>query len=305
MLYQECRPESIDDYVFVDKDMETKFREWITEKYLPETILSGPPGTGKSTLAYLLCREIGFDPADIRIFDGSTDTGVDLVREKIRPFVETISHDELGRVVIVEEFDRLSKNSQDSLKCIMIDNMDNARFILLTNNIHRVDSAIISRCQVFQIDALDKDEYTYRVATVLANKEIEFDLPTLEHYVEKNYPDMRGIFKDIERFTFDNVLKIKESKSDFSNQEWMMKAVILFQDQRHREARDIVCKNIRYEEYEYFYRVMYENVDWWAEGDDKKRDKALLAIKDHLVDDSSVGDREIVLASCLTTLAMI
>ena len=47
MLYQECRPESIDDYVFVDKDMKTKFKEWITEKYLPETILSGPPGTGK------------------------------------------------------------------------------------------------------------------------------------------------------------------------------------------------------------------------------------------------------------------
>lgn len=258
-----------------------------------------------TTVAHLLTKEIGFDPADVRIFDGSTDTGVDLIRDRIRPFVETISHNELGRVVIIEEFDRLSKNSQDALKCIMIDNMDNARFILLTNNIHRIDNAILSRCQTFQIDALDKDEYTLRVANVLVSKSIQFDLPTLEHYVEKNYPDMRGIFNDVERYTFDGVLKIKESKSEFKNREWMMTAVVLFQEQRHREARDVVCSNIRYEDYEGFYRLMYENVDWWANGDDKKRDSALIIIKDHLVDDSSVGDREIVLASCLTSLAMI
>lgn len=305
MLYQECRPESIDDYVFVDKDMETKFKEWIAKKYLPEIILSGPAGTGKSTVAYLLCKEIGFDPADVRTFDGSTDTGVDIVRERIRPFVETVSHNELGRVVIIEEFDRLSKNSQDSLKCIMIDNMDNARFILLTNNINRVDSAIISRCQVFQIEALDKDQYMFRVASVASEQGITFDMPTLEHYVEKNYPDMRGIFKDIERYTFDGVWKIKESTSDFNNQEWMMKAVVLFQEKRHREARDIVCQHINDHEYEAFYRLMYENLDWWANGEDKKRDKALIVIKDHIVDDTMVGDREIVLASCLTTLAMI
>lgn len=305
MLYQECRPESINDYVFVDKDMETKFKEWINAKYLPQLIIYGTAGTGKSTLSYLLCKEIGFDDNDIRIFDGSTDTGVDIVRERIRPFVETVSHNELGRVVIIEEFDRLSKNSQDSLKCIMVDNMDNARFILLTNNIHRVDNAIISRCQVFQIQALDKDQYTYRVATVLSEKQVKFDLETLEFYVEKNYPDMRGIFKDVERFTFDGVWKIKESKADFGNQEWMMKAVVLFQEKRHREARDVVCQYITDNEYESFYRLMYENLDWWANGDDKKRDKALITIKDHIVDDTMVGDREIVLASCLTTLAML
>ena len=203
-----------------------------------------------TTLAYLLCREIGFDDSDIRTFDGSTDTGVDIVRERIRPFVETVSHNELGRVVIIEEFDRLSKNSQDSLKCIMVDNMDNARFILLTNNIHRVDNAIVSRCQVFHIEALDKDQYTYRVASVLTERNIKFDLETLEFYVEKNYPDMRGIFKDVERYTFDGVWKIKESKADFSNQEWMMKAVVLFQEKRHREARDIVCRYITDNEYE-------------------------------------------------------
>lgn len=305
MLYQECRPESIDDYVFVDKDMETKFREWIDTKYLPNIVLSGPAGTGKSTASYLLCKEIGFDDSDVRIFDGSTDTGVDIIRERIRPFVETVSYNELGRVVIIEEFDRLSKNSQDSLKCIMIDNMDNARFILLTNNIHRVDSAIVSRCHVFQIEALNKDQYMLRVASVLSEKSISFNMETLEYYVEKNYPDMRGIFKDVERFTFDGVWKIKESTSDFKNQEWMMKAVILFQEKRHREARDIVCQYISDHEYEPFYRLLYENLDWWANGDDKKKDKALIVIKDHIVDDTMVGDREIVLASCLTTLAML
>lgn len=258
-----------------------------------------------TTLSYLVCKEIGFDPADVRTFDGSTDTGIDIIRERIQPFVETISHNELGRVVIIEEFDRLSKNSQDSLKCTMTDNMENARFILLTNNIHRVDDAIVSRSQVFQIDALDRNQYMIRVADVMTERGIKFDMETLEFYTNKNYPDMRGIFKDIERFSFDGVLKIKESKAEFNNQEWMMTAVVLFQEKRYREAREIVCKNIKYEEFDSFYRLMYENIDWWANEDDNKRDNALITIKNHIVDDGMVGDREIVLSSCLATLAML
>lgn len=463
MLYQKCRPETIDDYVFVDKDMEAKFREWINKGSFPNLIVSGPPGTGKclsgnelidveidvtqlwedmklklvgygsdnqyqvpikllfeilgfdndeyesvqtsdvnisikspkgtyvpirgfvkknhdiaqytftngeqlecstkhivfsegepvhisntnsvdtvngafeidtvehmgkgdvydvsldspheyvtpngiihhnTTLSHVLVKEIGYDPADVKTIDCSTNTGIDIVRDRILPFVETASYSDKGRVMILEEFERLSANSQDALKCIIVDNMDNARFIMLTNNPHKVEGAIKSRAPTYHIEALDKDQYMYRVAKVLTDEGIKFDLETLQYYTDKNYPDMRGVFNDIERYTFDNELKIKKSSSEIENTEWMMKSIAMIQEKMFREARKTICENIGYHDYEYFYRLMYENLDWWADTD-KKKDKALMIIKDHIVDDSRVGDREIVLASCLTALSLL
>lgn len=305
VLYQRSRPNSLDEYVFVDKNMEKKIREWVKKREMPNLLLCGRAGTGKSALAHALCVELDIDPSDILFINASNENGIDTIRERIVPFVETISTSPNGRVVILDECDHLSNNAQAALRALIIDNMDNSRFILTANYSHKIIEPLWSRCQVFNINSLDRNQYMLRVAEVITEEGIKFDLETLEHYTDKNYPDMRGIFNDVERYTFDNTWKIVETKADCDKPEWMLSSIELIQKGQYRDARNLICKNITYEEYSDFYRMMYENIDWWAKEDDEKRDQALLIIKDHLVADHTVGDREIVLSACLTKLSLI
>lgn len=305
VLYQRSRPSSVNGYVFVDKYMENAVKGWVKNQNFPCIVLTGKSGTGKTTLAYILCNECNIAPEDILYVKGSIDNGVDEVRDRILPFVDTVSHSSSGRVVIVDEFDRCSPAFQDSLRNIIEDCMENARFIFTANYPHKIIDAMYSRCTHFHIDTLDRDQFMLRVAEVITEEGITFDLETLEYYTEKNYPDMRGIFNDIELYTIDGKLIIANSDADKSMSPWMIESVELMMKGEYREARNLICKNIQYEEYSEFYRLMYENIDWWAKGDNEKRDKAILIIKDHLVADYNVGDREIVLSACLTKLSLI
>lgn len=258
-----------------------------------------------TTLAYILCNECDIDSSDILYIKSSLTNGIDEVRDRIEPFVNAISVSSSGRVVIIDEVDGTSKAFQDSLRNIIEDSMTNARFILTANYSHKIRDTLYSRCNSFVIDSLDKDQYTYRVADVISKEGIKFDLETLEYYVNKNYPDMRKIYNDIEKYTTDNKLTIVNSDAEIEKPDWLLEAIELFKTQQFRKGRDAICSNISYEEFDEIYRLIYENIEWWTGNDDDKKDRALMVIKDHVVADTSVGDREIVLSSCLTRLSLL
>ncbi len=258
-----------------------------------------------TTLCYILCNELGVPDDDILYIKATLSNGIQTIRDKIVPFVEVVSHGDVGRIVILDEGDQLSPSAQDGLRNIIEDSMEYARFFITGNYAHKFTDALKSRCQEFNINALDKPTFMLRVGDILVQEGIEFDMETLQHYTDANYPDMRGIFNDIERYTSDGVLRIIEDVSSVNDSPWLMESVSMIMDGKLREARDVICKNIKYEEYGEFYRLMYENMDWWAKGDPAKQDRVIMTIKEHLVADTQVGDREIVLSACLTKLSLI
>jgi DNA polymerase III delta prime subunit len=175
-----------------------------------------------------------------------------------------------------------------------------ARFILTCNYPNRIIPALHSRCQGFHIERVDINEFTARVATILVTEEIEFDLDTLDTFVKATYPDLRKCINTVQMNSMDTKLHTPE-KGDSGQADYKLEMVSLFKAGKITEARKLVCGQARPEEIEEIYRWLYDNVAIF--GEDATQDKAILIIKQGLVDHTLVSDPEINLAATLIRLS--
>lgn len=298
---EKWRPNTIDGYVFRDEKQRVQIQQWINEKSIPNLMLSGGPGVGKSTLAKLLIHEIGIEEYDILEINASRTNSVDDVRDKITSFVQMIPFGSF-KVVLLDECDFLSASAQAALRGVLEEYHNTARFILTCNYPNKVIPALHSRCQGFHIEKTDQVEFTARVATILINEEVAFELDTLDSYVKVAYPDLRKCINLVQQNVSNNVLNAPTT-TDTAEQEWKFKMVELFKAGKISEARKLICGKIRAEEIEDVYRWMYDNVSVF--GDEPAQDSAILIIKQGLVDHTLVADSEINLAATLIRLSRI
>jgi len=294
------RPNKLDGYVWRDNAQKRQVETWIKEKSIPHLLLSGTPGIGKTTMAKMLINEIGIEDADFMEVNASRETGIDFIRNKITPFIQSIAWGPF-KVILLDEADRLSPSAQDSLKGIIEEYSSYARFILTCNNPNMVVPALHSRCQQFHFTKLDQTEFTVRAATILGNEEIEFDLETLDLYVSSTYPDLRKCINLLQQNTSDNKLH-SPHKEDAGTLDFKFEMVELFKAGKIQEARKLLCGKARPEEMEQIYRWMYDNLEVFS-SDTAIQDKAILIIKQGIVDHTLVIDPEINLAATLVRLA--
>ena len=175
-----------------------------------------------------------------------------------------------------------------------------ARFILTCNYPNRVIPALHSRCQGFHIEKIDKTEFTARAATILVEEGIEFELDTLDTYVKATYPDLRKCINTVQMNSADGKLQ-EPNTADTGEQDYKIQMVELFKAGKISEARKMLCTQARPEEMEDIYRWMYDNIELFAK-DEEGQDKAVLIIKQGLVDHSFVADPEINLSATLIKL---
>lgn len=299
---EKYRPSSVGDYVFRDEAQKKQVESWVSSGAIPHLLFSGAPGVGKTTLAKILINELGIDQYDVLEINASRENSVDTIRDKITGFVQTMPFGEF-KVVLLDEADYISPNGQAALRGVMETYASTARFILTCNYPNRVIPALHSRCQGFHIEKIDTNEFTARVAKVMLEESVEFEIDILDSYVKATYPDLRKCLNLAQMNTVDGALQSPKD-TDNSSADYKLAVVDLFKEGKIREARKLLCSQVRPEEMEELFRWMYDNLELWSDTEEGQ-DKAVLVIRQGMVNHSLVSDPEINLSATLVELTQI
>ena len=210
-LYTEkYRPQILDDIVLTNEERDY-FLSLKDKKEIPNLLFAGSPGTGKTSLAKIIVKDI-LDCQYLYI-NASDENGIDTIRSKVIGFSSTKSLDGKLKVVLFDECDALSLDSQKALRNVIEEYSSNTRFIFTCNYLFKVIPALQSRCQIFSLTP-PLNGVLNRVVHVLKQEEIKVpddEKNKLVELVRSGYPDLRRIINDIQKFSYSGTLVIKDS----------------------------------------------------------------------------------------------
>jgi DNA polymerase III delta prime subunit len=296
---EKYRPNTLDGYVFADDHQKAQIENWIKEGSIPHLLFSGNAGVGKTTLAKILINKLGVEDYDVLFANGSKEARKVEWVDKLIGFCQTMPFGDF-KIVLIDEADFMNVNSvQPALRNLMEDYSNSVRFILTCNYPNKILPALHSRCQKLHIEKTDLTEFTARVAGILIQENIEFDLDILDTYVKGTYRDLRKCINNLQQNSLDG--KLHNPETTDSSTDYRVAMIDLFKAGKIGEARKLVCGQALPEEMGDIYRWLYDNIEIF--GDDSVQEKAIMIIKQGLVDHALVIDPEINLASTLIRLS--
>ena len=293
LLTEKYRPKKIEDLVLTNQEFGVKLKQWKENKNLDGHLLFyGPPGTGKSSTVSVILNELGISDYD--------KTGVDDTRRVIDyASVPSINGD--IKVVVFEEFERLSQQAQDSLKYVLEKYSEWCKFIFTTNNINKITQPIISRCQVFAFNKLDVQSFSLKIINILSQEKIKFNPDDVAEYINSSYPDLRKCINLVNQNIIDNTLVKLNRDSAISNDKY--KAIFDYIHGRVNtlETQKFLATGIKDDEFDYCYKTMYNNLNFITQ-DVSKWDRCLIIIAEYLYKNSTVAFKDLNLMACLVEL---
>ena len=300
---EKYRPRKISECILTE-DLKNTFSKFLSQKEIPNLLLSGTAGTGKTTVARALCEELG---ANYIIINGS-DEGrhIDTLRTTIKNFASTVSLDESNthKVVIIDEADYMNADSvQPALRNFIETFYKNCRFIFTCNFRNKIIPALHSRCTVidFRITNGQKVKtataFLKRLGELLKAENIEYDNKVLAELIQRHYPDFRRTINELQRYSVRGKIDsgILVSLSEINNKQ----LISFLKEKKFSDMRKWVVNNLDNDPVKIFRKIydsMYDSLQ------PETIPHAVLIIADYQYKSAFVADQEINLVACLTEL---
>jgi DNA polymerase III delta prime subunit len=201
---EKYRPKTIENCILPER-LKKPFQEYVNQNKIPNLILSGGPGVGKTTVAKAMCEEIG---CDYMVINGSDESGIDTFRVKIKNYASSMSLSGGRKVIIIDEADYLNPNStQPALRNAIEEFAGNCSFIFTCNYKNRIIEPLHSRCAVVDFSLKNNEkaqmgaQFFKRIQTVLQSESVEYEDKVVAELVKKHFPDFRRVLNELQRYS--------------------------------------------------------------------------------------------------------
>lgn len=301
---EKYRPAKLADMVLTDS-LRTFVEECRRKKEIPNLLLAGNAGTGKTTLAKIIINEI-LD-AQYLYINASEKNGIDEVRTSILTFAQTKSLDGKLKVIFLDEFDSFTDPGQRALRNVMEEYAGNTRFILTGNYLHRIIGPIQSRCQVFTDFTPPLREYARRIVYILEQEKVQIEndqVDRIKEVIRHYYPDLRRIINYIQRSVIDGKLNIKDT---INNEDLTQDILVKLENKESlMSIRKFVIESEQSfgNDYPKLLKDLFNTV-YKSQWNENKKRLALLQVSESLYRSAFVMDQEINMFSCIIALSQL
>ena len=286
LFVEKYRPNTLDNYIG-NQHLKSKVKHFLESGDLPHLLLYGKAGTGKTTLAKLLVKNID---CDYLYINASDENNVETVRTKVKDFASTIGFKDM-KVIILDECDYITPNAQAALRNLMETFSKHCRFILTCNYVERIIDPIQSRCQSFQIIPPSRNEVAKHLHNILVEENVMDTPEDIKILVESGYPDIRRVINSAQRNVVNGKLKLDTTSIIQNDYKLKLIKILETQDKKtaFKEIRQLLADN-QITDFADLFRLLYDEVDGYGKGHVAE---CILIIARYELSDSQVVDKEI------------